>query len=109
MELERHTRKSSQHPFPNQPSSTKKESQMSSSVQEIFRKQKLNHLKISQTTADERIRKILKLKKKILSRAEDLKKAIYQDFRKAPLEVDLSEIYSTVTEINFTVKNLKKW
>jgi aldehyde dehydrogenase (NAD+) len=81
----------------------------SQAIQEVFKKQKTNHFKTAQTTAEERIQKILKLKTTCLSRADDLKKALHMDFKKSALEVDLSEIYSTIAEINFTVRNLKKW
>ena len=38
-----------------------------------------------------------------------IKEALKKDFKKNPSEVDLTEIFPIVSEINFTVNNLRKW
>jgi aldehyde dehydrogenase (NAD+) len=41
--------------------------------------------------------------------AEDLHKAIHDDFRKNPAETDLTETHLVIAEINDAIKHLAKW
>lgn len=75
----------------------------------VFEKQKLNQWRISQTSAAQRVAKLKKLKKSILKNSDQIKNALFLDFKKAPEETDLTEILITLEEINFAIKNIKKW
>ncbi|MDX5339997.1 MAG: aldehyde dehydrogenase family protein [Cyclobacteriaceae bacterium] len=61
------------------------------------------------STVKDRVERIEKLGKWINSHQKDIQNALWEDFRKPALESALSEIYPVTSEINHTVKNLKKW
>lgn len=73
------------------------------------KKLKENISKLKLTTSVERINKLKKLKENILLNRADIKEALKKDFRKNESEVDLTEIFPVIQEINHTIKNLKKW
>ena len=64
---------------------------------------------VNNSSARTRIKKLKKLKKIILKNRVRIKEALKKDFKKNPSEVDLTEIFPIVSEINFTVNNLRKW
>lgn len=68
-----------------------------------------NRWKMSQTSSRERKELLLKLKTSILKRREEIKAALYQDFKKPYAESELTEIHTALDEINFAVKRLSKW
>lgn len=77
---------------------------------DLYTKQKLNQYKIGNTSYKERINKLNKLKKAIeFTYKQDIRDAIYKDFKKPQLEVDLTEIYPVIDEIKFVKQNLKSW
>jgi aldehyde dehydrogenase (NAD+) len=78
-------------------------------LMEIFEKQKENRWRISQSTAEERIGRLKRLKAAILASQEELKKAMWEDFQRPAAEVEVSEIFITLEEINFAIRKLKKW
>ncbi|WP_452220237.1 aldehyde dehydrogenase family protein [Lacinutrix salivirga] len=76
----------------------------------LFEKQKANQYKIGNTTYKERIVKLNALKKAIeKTYKQDIREAIFTDFKKPFLETDLTEIYPVIDEINFIKRNLKSW
>ncbi|TVR77954.1 MAG: aldehyde dehydrogenase family protein [Chitinophagaceae bacterium] len=77
--------------------------------EQVFNLQKLNLQALKNTTAKERKAKLKKLMNVIIERKENIQQAIYKDFRKAPSEVDILEIYPTLTEIRHTRKHLSDW
>lgn len=76
---------------------------------EIFGIQRKTALKWRETTAKERIEKLEKLQKWVLANKELIQDAIYADFKKPPIESDLSEIFPVTSEISHAIKNLKAW
>lgn len=56
-----------------------------------------------------RIYYLRKLKNSILKHQNDIVKALYNDFKKPAFETYLSEIYTTITEINYMLKHIGKW
>ena len=64
---------------------------------------------LNNSSARTRIKKLKKLKKIILKNRVKIKEALKKDFKKNPSEVDLTEIFPVVSEINFTINNLRKW
>lgn len=76
---------------------------------EIFKRQKACHARIKTTSAEERITKLRRLREAILVRDEELKAVLKKDLNKHPTEVDLTETFVVISEINFCIKNLKKW
>ncbi len=84
-------------------------SAIANEIQRIFSLQQHNSQHIGLTSYQERIEKLRKLQDLILRNREQIKDAVYRDFKKAPQEVDLTEIYTLVSEIKYTIKHLKSW
>ena len=85
---------------------------MRTSEKELINSYKIlkeNVSKLKLTTYSERIFKLKKLKENILSNRDNIKDALKKDFRKNESEVDLTEIFPVIQEINHTIKNLRKW
>ena len=78
-------------------------------IRKIFDLQQANKQKIKETTAVERIEKLQLLRNTVLSQREKLRNAVYADFKKAPAEVDLTEIYMVSAEVKNVIRNLNKW
>jgi aldehyde dehydrogenase (NAD+) len=78
-------------------------------VEAIFKTQVDNRWRMSQTTAKERKAYLIALKNKILERREDIKAALYADFKKPYAETELTEIHTVLDEINFALKKISKW
>ncbi|MCX7998926.1 MAG: aldehyde dehydrogenase family protein [Leptospiraceae bacterium] len=78
-------------------------------IDRIFQLQRENRWKIANTSAEERILKLKKLREALERRADDLRLALYKDFRKSPHEVDMTEIFPVVQEIKDACRNLKSW
>ncbi|MEO6346762.1 MAG: aldehyde dehydrogenase family protein [Aquaticitalea sp.] len=76
----------------------------------LFDRQSANQYIIGNTTYKERIKKLDALKKALeLTNKEEIRKAMYADFKKPALETDLTEIYPVLSEIKFAKVNLKSW
>ena len=74
-----------------------------------YEKLKNNVSNLRSSSSNDRIKKLKKLKEKILENRNNIKTALKNDFKKNESEVDLTEIFPVIQEINHTVKNLKKW
>ena len=75
----------------------------------LFKAQQENRWEISKSTPAERILKLKKLKSEILRLREEIKLALHSDFKKPHAETELTEIHTTIDEINFAIKHLKRW
>lgn len=78
-------------------------------LQALFDDQCANRWTMAQTKVSERKTMLLALKKEIINRREEIKAAIYEDFKKPYPESELTEIHTCIDEINFAVKKLSKW
>jgi len=78
-------------------------------IRRIFDLQWKTALRLRSSTADERIAKIRKLRDTLLARSEEIQEAGFKDFRKPPVEVDLTEVLPVVVEANDAMRHLKKW
>lgn len=79
-------------------------------IQRVFELQKQNQYNIGNTGASERKKK-LKLLKKAIEKTfrNEIREAIYADFKKPKAEVDLSEIFPVTSEIKHTLSHLSQW
>ena len=68
-----------------------------------------NHPKIKNTNSKERIIKLRKLKKNIFLYRDEIKKALFKDFKKSSSDVDLTEIFPVISEIKHNIRHLNKW
>ncbi|MBI2982483.1 MAG: aldehyde dehydrogenase family protein [Deltaproteobacteria bacterium] len=75
----------------------------------LFEKLRANRWNIARTTALKRVSKLKKLKAALLAHRGELQKAIFDDFRKNPGEVDLTEVYPAIAEINHAIRHLATW
>ncbi len=73
--------------------------------------QDMNHYFYSRKTYDLKLRMyyLKKLKVTILNHQKEIEKALRADFKKPAFETYLTEIYTTISEINHTMKHLKNW
>jgi aldehyde dehydrogenase (NAD+) len=78
-------------------------------IQRIFTAQQQNQYRIGHTTAKQRIAKLKRLQETLLKYRSEIKDALYQDYRKHPSEVDLSEIYPVTSEIKHAKRHLRRW
>ncbi|WP_395738130.1 aldehyde dehydrogenase family protein [Prosthecobacter sp.] len=81
----------------------------SSHIQEVFEAQRKNRWHIAQSTAEQRIEKLQKLRAALISRRHEIVAAMRQDFGKCQAEVALSEIAPITEEIAFVCARLKRW
>lgn len=78
-------------------------------IERIFKLQQANQYTVAKTTARERKEKLKRLERALLARKQDIRDALYADFRKHPSEVDLTEIFPVTSEIKFVTRHLRKW
>ena len=76
----------------------------------LFNKQKTNQYSVANTTYKQRIKKLNVLKKALeFTYRDKLKEALIKDLKRHPSEVDLLDIYPTISEIKLAKKNIKQW
>lgn len=78
-------------------------------MKDILEKQKDFFHSQKTKNVDFRIRYLKELKKAIFKYEKEIYKALYNDFRKSEFETLSSEIGVVVSELNKTIKNIKKW
>lgn len=78
-------------------------------LDEVFERQKEYTLALRTSTAEQRIALIRRLHDWILEHRQDIRDALFADFRKPNIETDITEIYPAVSEARHTIKNLKGW
>ena len=78
-------------------------------IARIFKLQQAHQYTVAKTTARERKEKLKRLHKAILARKQDIRDALYADYRKHPSEVDLTEIFPVTSEIKHAVRHVAKW
>ena len=78
-------------------------------IQRLFELQQKSQFKVANTTASQRIAKLKKLQKAVMKYRPQIKEALYNDYRKHPSEVDLTDIYPVISEIKHTCSNLRSW
>ena len=78
-------------------------------VERIFQLQTENRWNIANTNSKHRIDKLKKFHASILSHQDDLRSAMYKDFKKSSHEVDLTEIMPVISEIKDACHHLRSW
>jgi aldehyde dehydrogenase (NAD+) len=81
----------------------------STEIDRIYDAQQRNRAAIAATTASQRIEKLRRFEKLIMTRREEIRAAMWEDYRKPPAEVDLSEIYPVVSEARHAIRHLRSW
>lgn len=78
-------------------------------IERIYAAQQMNRAAVAANTAQQRIEKLRRLERAILSHRDDLHAALFADYRKPPGEVDLSEIFPAVGEARHAIRHLRRW
>lgn len=78
-------------------------------IRRVFRAQQAYRPTVRATDARQRSAKIERLRRAMLDRREDIHAALYADFKKAPEEVDLTEIKVVTEFAAFAQKHLAQW
>lgn len=78
-------------------------------IDTVFAAQVNNRWNVSQASVNERIAKLKKLETWIVNNKQAIRDAIYKDFRKPAVDVDLTEIFTVLSELRHIVRHLKKW
>jgi aldehyde dehydrogenase (NAD+) len=78
-------------------------------IDRIYAAQQNRRAALAATTASERIEKLKKLERAVMKRRDEIRAAMWDDYRKPAAEVDLSEIYPVVSETRHAVRNLRRW
>lgn len=85
------------------------EMNLKAEIDHIFELQKAHRFVVARTTAKERREKLERLKKALFRYQQDIRDAMYADFRKHQMEVDLTELFTVKDEINHAKRNLAQW
>ena len=78
-------------------------------MDDLFDALQANRQKVADTTAAQRAAKLQRLLDSLLRHRQEVKEALYADFRRHPHEVDLTEILPVSADIKHTVRNLASW
>jgi aldehyde dehydrogenase (NAD+) len=77
---------------------------------ELFNKQKKHQYNVGNTSYNQRIETLNALQRSIqYTYKQAIKEALYADFKKPPIETDLTETYLVVREIKHAKANLRHW
>ncbi|WP_326492701.1 aldehyde dehydrogenase family protein [Algoriphagus sp. PAP.12] len=75
----------------------------------LFNSQLRTSINWRKSNVEERVDRLKKIRSWIQKNQNDIREALWNDFRKPEVETDLSEIFPVTSEINHTIKNLKSW
>lgn len=78
-------------------------------IQALFDEQKARQYEVGSSSVKSRKAKLKALLAAVTDHRTDIQQAIYADFRKPALEVDLTEIFPVAGEIRFARKHLWTW
>lgn len=82
---------------------------LSKELERIFNLQKVNQQKVANGGCGQRKAKLEKLRQAILKNREQIREALYKDFRKPASEVDIIETYKTISDIKYAKAHLSRW
>jgi aldehyde dehydrogenase (NAD+) len=78
--------------------------------EEIFKRQQAYFWeKLKRSTASERVAKLRKMKKWVLTHQKDIQEALFQDLHKPAHEADVMEVMPVIGEIKDAIANLHAW
>jgi aldehyde dehydrogenase (NAD+) len=90
-------------------STTSPEIKSNTELQHIFESLRASEQELSVTTVSERQRKLRKLERALMSWRPRIKQALYADFGKTDAEVDMIDIYPTLSASRHARRNLRSW
>lgn len=81
----------------------------SENIKRIFEAQRISQYKIAESTPKERIQKLRRMSDVVLKYRDEIREALYKDYRRPPAEVDLIEIFPITSNTKHTIKHLRRW
>jgi aldehyde dehydrogenase (NAD+) len=78
-------------------------------IDRIYEAQQRNRAAVGATTAAQRIEKLRRLHDALFARRDEIRQAMWADYRKPAGEVDLSEIYPVAGEARHAIRHLRRW
>ncbi len=81
----------------------------SAPLEALFARQQAARWRVAATSADQRKAKLRALLDALLAHRAEAQAALAADFRKAPEEVDLTELYPVISEIKDALRHLPRW
>jgi len=78
-------------------------------IHDLFTRQRANQATVKRSSANARIAKLKKLRDAILAREPAIRDALAKDFRKAPMETEITEILPCLIEIKEAIGHLHDW
>jgi aldehyde dehydrogenase (NAD+) len=78
-------------------------------IARLYDLQQKHRAAVGATTAAQRIAKLRGLERALHARRDEIRAAMWDDYRKPPAEVDLSEIYPVVSEARHAMRHLRRW
>jgi aldehyde dehydrogenase (NAD+) len=83
--------------------------QTTAEIDRLYALQQARRAAVARTTPRERIAKIRKLHDALLARRDEIRAALWADYRKPAAEVDLTEIYAVIGEARHAMRHLRSW
>jgi len=80
-----------------------------STIEAIFARQQDARWRVVATSADQRKAKLKALLEALMAHRAEAQAALAADFRKAPEEVDLTELYPVISELKDALRHLPRW
>src|SRR4051794_36174133 len=80
-----------------------------SRVRDAFNAQRAQRWQVAATSAKERLKKLGRLREAIMKRRPAIEAALHADFRKCPEEVEITELFPVLTEIDMCRRHLADW
>lgn len=78
-------------------------------IKTVFDRQMETALRWRESTANERIARLRKLRDAMMAQREAFYKAFMQDYRKSPAEVEASELLPVMDEVRHAIGRIKRW
>src|SRR2546421_9229152 len=78
-------------------------------IDRIYDAQQRRREAVGATDAAQRIAKLRRLHDALMARRDEIRAAMWDDYRKPAAEVDLSEIYPAVGEAKHAMRHLRRW
>jgi aldehyde dehydrogenase (NAD+) len=75
----------------------------------VFAAQRAHQPLVAASNVGERMDKLRRLERAIHAHQTRLQQAMYDDFRKNPSEVDLTELLPVTSEIKYAIRHLRRW
>ena len=82
---------------------------LKTAFERIFNLQKANQQKVADTNSQERKLKLERLRQAVMKYHEQIREALYKDYKKPASEVDIGEIYKITSDIKYAKSNLPTW